>query len=349
MCPNPDNLFILVSMPTGSFNRIQIKWLVDPDVDETCLDIPANLTALHAECPYPADLGRGWVDRLVVSDEIVIYQSAHRFSNAGPAQMLPLGEFNLAFSEVSLCVHTLHCGSAVCRELLTQTDLAMQPGSDLFRFAQQGQFIPMLSTATDITMTALVVTERALQDSIGEDATAQLLSTLGLMEPPVAKIVQIPLQVTEPLRQSLASGSTGNMHTLFAQSKVLEYLWRLATYVTDGKSVAAKQTAAVVETVRALHDYLMQLEGSMPTLSELAKKFGESPQTLNKVFAREFGQSIYAMVNSHRLNQAHQALVEGSLPIKTIASRLGYSHVNHFSHAFKVRFGCTPGSLRRTA
>ena len=349
MCPNADNVYILPTMSTSAFNRIRIKWLVEPDVGETCLDVPNSLTALRAECPYPADLGRGWLDRVVVSDEIAIYQSVHRFSNGAPPQMLPLGEFNLAFPAVSLCVHVLHCGSAVCRELLTQADLAMQPGSDLFRYARQGHFIPMLSTASDITMTALVLTECALQDSIGEDAAAHLLGTLGLAQPPVAKMVRIPLQVTEPLRQSLASGSTGTMRTLFAHSKALEYLWRLTTYVTDGRSTAANPTNVVLDTVRALHDYLLQLEGSIPTLSELAKKFGESPQTLNKAFTREFGQSIYAMVNSHRLKQAHQALVEGNLPIKTIASRLGYSHVNHFSHAFKARFGCTPGSLRRTA
>jgi AraC-like DNA-binding protein len=102
-------------------------------------------------------------------------------------------------------------------------------------------------------------------------------------------------------------------------------------------------------TVHALHDYLLSLEGDMPTLRDLAQKFGESPQCLNRNFVREYGQTIYATVINHRLTQAHRALLGSGVPIKTIAARVGYSHVNHFTHAFKSKFGYTPGSLRRTA
>lgn len=42
-------------------------------------------------------------------------------------------------------------------------------------------------------------------------------------------------------------------------------------------------------------------------------------------------------------------LVETGLPMKVLASRLGYSHVNNFINAFKNRFGYSPGSLRRKA
>jgi transcriptional regulator GlxA family with amidase domain len=102
-----------------------------------------------------------------------------------------------------------------------------------------------------------------------------------------------------------------------------------------------------VGILRELHHYLMHLEGDMPTLKELGSKFGTSPQNLNKGFMREYGQSIYCMVTNHRLNLAHQVLVNSSLPIKTIATRMGYSHVNHFTYAFGKKFGYPPGSLRR--
>jgi AraC-like DNA-binding protein len=195
-------------------------------------------------------------------------------------------------------------------------------------------------------MTTLVCSDRALLDLIGEDAAQQQLDDLGLTDTPQVRMLPIPLHVSEPLRQCLSSGCSGPLNTLYAQSKILEYLWKLATFTKNAK-VPSRSGTRGVATLRALHDYLTHLEGDMPTLKELGQKFGESPQSLNKGFMREYGQSIFSMVTSHRLGQAHKALQEGSLPIKTIAMRMGYSHVNHFTHAFKMRYGYTPGSLRR--
>ena len=99
--------------------------------------------------------------------------------------------------------------------------------------------------------------------------------------------------------------------------------------------------------IRDLHEYLMQLDGRLPTLSELAKDFGLSARQLNMEFSTEYGQSVFAFVTAHRLEQAHVALQQTALPMKTIAGRLGYSHVNHFITAFRRKFGYPPGSLRR--
>jgi AraC-like DNA-binding protein len=243
-------------------------------------------------------------------------------------------------------VHTLHTGSAFSRELSALPDLALKPGQDLFRYATQGHAMPVLDTSTDVEMTALLVTQNTLQTFIGAQAARQLLRGLGLARTCKVRLASIPLHVTQPLRECLSSGSVGSLHTLFAQSKVLEYLWKLATYVESCKPPEHLEPREL-ETIRTLHDYLMHLEGDMPTLKMLAQKFGESPQCLNQSFLREYGQSIYTMVSGHRLAQAHKALTETGVPIKAIATRLGYSHVNHFSHAFKVKFGYTPGSLRR--
>jgi AraC-like DNA-binding protein len=96
----------------------------------------------------------------------------------------------------------------------------------------------------------------------------------------------------------------------------------------------------------ALHAYLMQLQNHTPTLKELGVKFGESPQGLNNAFVQAYGESIFSMLTSYRLNQAHAALLDSNVAIKTLAARLGYAHGNAFAYAFKHKFGYTPGSLR---
>jgi hypothetical protein len=61
----------------------------------------------------------------------------------------------------------------------------------------------------------------------------------------------------------------------------------------------------------------------------------------------EYGASVYNFVTDHRLNQVHASIIASTTPLKTLAARLGYSHVNHFIVAFKRKFGYPPGSLRK--
>jgi AraC-like DNA-binding protein len=99
--------------------------------------------------------------------------------------------------------------------------------------------------------------------------------------------------------------------------------------------------------VQALHEYLSRLEGKLPTLSLLSKQFGLSARRLNEAFAAEYGQSIFAYITDQRLQAAHEVMVVTDEPMKRVAERLGYAHVNHFIAAFKRKYGYTPGQLRR--
>lgn len=101
------------------------------------------------------------------------------------------------------------------------------------------------------------------------------------------------------------------------------------------------------QKIRDLKEHLLNLEGRLPTLGQLGTDFGLSAKQLNIEFKAEFGQSIFEYVTANRLEQAHEALLQSSIPMKVLSQRLGYSHVNHFITAFKRKFGYPPGSLRR--
>ena len=72
-----------------------------------------------------------------------------------------------------------------------------------------------------------------------------------------------------------------------------------------------------------------------------------TPFKLNQVFFENYNQSIYSFLANQRLDHAYQDLLETDIPMKTLAHKIGYSHVNHFITAFKNKFNVTPGSLRR--
>ena len=112
---------------------------------------------------------------------------------------------------------------------------------------------------------------------------------------------------------------------------------------TDAKSDHVQNR----ELARNVHELLLHSEGKLPKLDELARQFSCSAKRLNDEFVSEFGTSIYVFISNHRLNEAHAAIKNSDVPMKLLAQRLGYAHFNHFSVAFKKKFGYPPGSLRR--
>ena len=158
----------------------------------------------------------------------------------------------------------------------------------------------------------------------------------------------MPRPLSALLRSAALSPFAGPSRRLYAQARVLEYLSALYEHV---RGVPARPAAdsALLRKVHRLKGHLQELEGKLPTLEALARDFGVPARRLNEAFAQEFGQSIYAFITGHRLDQARLALRATDLPMKLLAERLGYSHVNHFITAFRKRFGQSPGQLRRGA
>jgi AraC-like DNA-binding protein len=79
-----------------------------------------------------------------------------------------------------------------------------------------------------------------------------------------------------------------------------------------------------------------------PSLGELAEATGMSEKRLNACFRKAFGTTIFETLRNHRLNHARQALEAGSLSLKEIAWRVGYSNVPNFVNAFRARYGKPP-------
>jgi AraC-like DNA-binding protein len=58
-----------------------------------------------------------------------------------------------------------------------------------------------------------------------------------------------------------------------------------------------------------------------------------------------FNTSVFEYLSDFRLNEARNGLLSGSVPIKEVAEQLGYSSVQHFTRAFKKKFGVSPGRV----
>jgi AraC family transcriptional activator of pyochelin receptor len=100
------------------------------------------------------------------------------------------------------------------------------------------------------------------------------------------------------------------------------------------------------ERILYAREYVMSRLETPPGLSELAKIVGINEYKLKRGFKEVFGTTVFGYLSDARLEIARNELMENKKPVYEIASDLGYSSVQHFSNAFKKKFGVPPGKIR---
>lgn len=80
-------------------------------------------------------------------------------------------------------------------------------------------------------------------------------------------------------------------------------------------------------------------------LEELARRAGTSTRTLTRLFRAETGMAFKAWRQRARIMSALPLLATDRASIKRIASRLGFSSVAAFSHAFRQVMGQRPSEI----
>lgn len=87
--------------------------------------------------------------------------------------------------------------------------------------------------------------------------------------------------------------------------------------------------------------------GAPHTLQSLANEAGMSRSVFAERFVTAYGQSPFEFVQAARLDHAARLLRISDLPVKAIASAVGYASRSHFSRAFSASFGQDPTRYRK--
>jgi AraC family L-rhamnose operon transcriptional activator RhaR len=80
-------------------------------------------------------------------------------------------------------------------------------------------------------------------------------------------------------------------------------------------------------------------------VGEIAAQVGLSERHLTRLFRRATGRTPMGYLNQRRVEAAGQLLVQG-VPIKEVASRLGFSGVRYFTTVFRRATGAPPAKFR---
>ena len=85
------------------------------------------------------------------------------------------------------------------------------------------------------------------------------------------------------------------------------------------------------------------------TVADVAAEVGLSPFTLLRQFRAATGRSPYAYLLTLRLEQARRLLAKSPAPIESVAQRVGFDDLAHFSRWFRTRTGQSASAFRRAS
>ncbi|MBL7852686.1 MAG: helix-turn-helix transcriptional regulator [Cyclobacteriaceae bacterium] len=105
-------------------------------------------------------------------------------------------------------------------------------------------------------------------------------------------------------------------------------------------------SAADRELIREVKEYLAHHFLDDHSLVSLSRHFGVNTNKLMALFKRLFGKSIFEFIGDLRMGYARERLLQDGHRVVDVARELGYRNANHFSTAFKKRFGVSPSQVR---
>jgi len=125
-----------------------------------------------------------------------------------------------------------------------------------------------------------------------------------------------------------------------AMHTAVESIMEVACPESEGGATSA-------ETVRKVHDYLLEHISERVTIEELSRQFHINPTTLKKAFKDEYGSSIAAHTKEHRMERAEMLLREGGASVSDVARAVGFDSASRFTAAFREKYGISPSDYRR--
>ena len=82
-------------------------------------------------------------------------------------------------------------------------------------------------------------------------------------------------------------------------------------------------------------------------LNQCAKDFHISVNQINRLFNRYFHMTFIKYLNKFRIDKAIELMYNEKLPIKEIATQVGFNNLNYFYKTFKIITGNTPKNYKQ--
>lgn len=168
-----------------------------------------------------------------------------------------------------------------------------------------------------------------------------------LLEPSPA----LPAALEHAVRRMLEPRYDGALAELYLLSQGLELLVRALEFAgaraaSSGGAAALPLTKRDRDKLIAAREFVDARLQDPPSLAGVARRIGLNEYKLKRGFKQLFGATLFGYLTAQRLELARRMLLDTDKTAAEVGFELGYATPQHFSQAFKKRFGIAPGALR---
>jgi AraC-like DNA-binding protein len=141
---------------------------------------------------------------------------------------------------------------------------------------------------------------------------------------------------------------TGTLGRLMIETSIIQLMVLLvqAQLMQNASPVQQKFSRRDREMAEALKCYLTDTFLDNHSINDLAKHFGTNTNKLMSLFKSTFGLSIFEYITDLKMDYAKILLLDEARFVVEVSRSIGYKNPNHFSAAFKRKFGISPSKLK---
>ena len=178
-----------------------------------------------------------------------------------------------------------------------------------------------------------------------ERGTAQIKQKLLQKEMVWHGSGQVDSRMKQALYDIFHNPMSGKLKSLLIEAKVLELVTlQLSQFTTS--SATRKMPRTDTDIFHELRQFLNHHFTEELSLKGLSRMFGLNEFKLKKGFKELFHTTIFDYIHDLKMVHARELLLDRKLYVSQVSSQVGYKNPNHFSTAFKRKFGINPTALK---
>ena len=139
---------------------------------------------------------------------------------------------------------------------------------------------------------------------------------------------------------------SGKLQALFREGKILELVALQLSHFDSQRTTTSPTMKKDLDTFHDLRSFLQTHFTEELSLKSLSKSFGINEFKLKKGFKELFQTTIFDYIHELKMIHARQLLLDQKMYVNEVSSVVGYKNPNHFSTAFKRKFGICPTALK---
>jgi AraC-like DNA-binding protein len=132
------------------------------------------------------------------------------------------------------------------------------------------------------------------------------------------------------------------LFTIRNVSALIEYLLQqffvMDRLNSDGNALSDHDTHSLSRVEQHL---CLNYKTEFPGIEKLSRISAMSPTSLKTKFKRYYGDTLFGYYQKNKLEHARK-LLDNKVPVKVVATEIGYSNPSHFTLAFKKEYGFSP-------